>query len=118
MSDCKVAHMPAVSACIPDSLLWQWYVAFSALKHEVMHVQRCITTCVMQGALGLVAEYDMYGAKLGSSEIIVAPVCLAYSKDGSLLIAVLKVCALASELFQRCITPPISSTVKRQDCPQ
>lgn len=49
----------------------------------------------MQGALGLVAEYDMYGAKLGSSEIIVAPVCLAYSKDGSLLIAVLKVQATA-----------------------
>lgn len=45
----------------------------------------------MQGALGLVAEYDMYGAKLGSSEIVVAPICLAYSKDGSLLIAVLKV---------------------------
>ncbi|KAK9816047.1 hypothetical protein WJX74_007756 [Apatococcus lobatus] len=42
------------------------------------------------GALGLVAEYDMYGAKLGSSEVIVSPVCLAYSKDGSLLIAVLK----------------------------
>lgn len=46
---------------------------------------------LMQGALGLVAEYDMYGAKLGSSEIVVSPVCLAYSKDGSLLIAVLKV---------------------------
>ena len=56
---------------------------------------------LMQGALGLVAEYDMYGAKLGSSEIVVSPVCLAYSKDGSLLIAVLKVgvCLLACCCF-------------------
>ena len=59
------------------------------------HVKAGADISAMQGALGLVAEYDMYGAKLGSSEIIVAPVCLAYSKDGSLLIAVLKVEAAA-----------------------
>ncbi|KAK9868616.1 hypothetical protein WJX84_006947 [Apatococcus fuscideae] len=52
-----------------------------------MHPRQSV---VAVGALGLVAEYDMYGAKLGSSEIVVAPICLAYSKDGSLLIAVLK----------------------------